>query len=73
MSVSFGNFSVINGTILSVYLAVFTSVIVIEVPDSIAIAQPQVDETTPPNEPENPLFDEQQDTNDPIPSVSQLI
>jgi len=73
MSVSFGNFPVINGTILSVYLAVFTSVIVIEVPDSIAIAQPQVDETTPPNEPENPLFDEQQDTNDPIPSVSQLI
>jgi len=24
------------------------------------------------NEPENPLFDEQQDANDPIPSVSQL-
>ncbi len=73
MSVSFGNSPAINGTILSVYLAVFTSVIVIEVPDSIAIAQPQVDETTPPNEPENPLFDEQQDANDPIPSVSQLI
>ena len=73
MSVSFGNFPVINGTILSVYLAVFTSVIVIEVPDSIAIAQPQVDETKPPNEPENPLFDKQQDTNDPILSVSQLI
>ncbi len=40
MFVAFGNFPVINGTILSVYLAVFTSVIVIEVPDSIAIAQP---------------------------------
>ena len=26
----------------------------------------------PMNEPENPLFDEQQDANDPIPSVSQL-
>ncbi|MBD1932232.1 MULTISPECIES: hypothetical protein [Cyanophyceae] len=73
MSVLFGDFLVINGTILSVYLAVFTSVIVIEVPDAIAIAQLQVDETTPPNEPENPLFDEQQDANDPIPSVSQLI
>ena len=44
----------------------------VEVPDAIAIAQPQVDETKPPNEPENPLFDEQQDANDPIPSVSQL-
>ncbi|WP_277873956.1 MULTISPECIES: hypothetical protein [Cyanophyceae] len=40
MSVSLGNSPVINGTIISVYSAVFTSVIVIEVPDSIAIAQP---------------------------------
>ncbi|WP_348252338.1 hypothetical protein [Funiculus sociatus] len=72
MSVLFGNFPVINGTIISVYLAVFTSVIVIEVPDAIAIAQPQVDEIMPPNEPGNPLFDKQQDANDQIPSVSQL-
>ncbi|WP_277876363.1 MULTISPECIES: hypothetical protein [Cyanophyceae] len=40
MSVSFGNFPVINGTILSVSLAVSTSLIVIEVLDAIAIAQP---------------------------------
>jgi hypothetical protein len=40
MSVLFGNFPVINGTIISVYLAVSTLVIVIEVPDAIAIAQP---------------------------------
>lgn len=72
MSVLFGNFPAINGTIISVYLAVFTSVILIEVPDAIASAQPQVDEIMPPNEPENPLFDEQQDANDQIPSVSQL-
>ncbi|MBD1928255.1 hypothetical protein H6F74_18665 [Trichocoleus sp. FACHB-90] len=72
MSVLFGNFPAINGTIINVYLAVFTSVILTEVPGAIAIAQPQVDETTPPNEPENPLFDEQKGAKDQISSVSQL-